>query len=336
MDVNLKKLAQQLNLSTATVSRALRNSHEVSADTKKRVLELAERLKYQPNPFASSLRAHKSKTIAVIIPEIDNNFFSLAINGIEEVAQENGYHVLIYLTHEKLQKEIEATRHLQNGRVDGVLISVSSETANADHILELEQKNIRIVFFDRILEMLKSPKVTTDDYDSAFLATEHLISNGCKRISYLQVSADISIGKIRFKGYQDALIKYKLPFDEALIIYGTKNVSQNYSAIKNLLQSKNPPDGIFSSVESLAIVTYYVCQELGLSIPDKLKVISFSNLTTAGLLSPSLTTITQPAFEIGKEAATILFHLLKKNVYHYNMDATLTSKLIVRDSTFSK
>ncbi|HUS01809.1 MAG TPA: LacI family DNA-binding transcriptional regulator [Chitinophagaceae bacterium] len=333
MAITLKRLAKELNLSIATISRALRDSHEVSDETKRKVFALAEKLNYHPNPFASSLRAHKSKTIAVIIPEIDNNFFSLAIKGIEEIAQQQGYHVLIYLTHESVQKEISFTRHLQSGRVDGILMSVSSETNNVSHLLELKEKNIPIVFFDRVCEMLDSPKVTTDDYESAKNATEHLIENGCKRIAYLQLSKTLSIGKNRLKGYVDALQKNKITFDQELILDAKSSTDENYDLIKNLLTSKNPPDGIFASVESLAVIAYYVCKDLHISIPGNIKIISFSNLTTAPLLSPSLTTVTQPAFNMGKEAATILFQLLKKNSFILKKNIILSSSLIKRDST---
>jgi LacI family transcriptional regulator len=333
MEVNIKRLAEELNLSIATVSRALRDSHEVNPETKKRVLQLAAKLNYQPNPFASSLRAQKSKTIGVIIPEVDNNFFSLAIKGIEDVAQEKGYHVLVYLTHENVIKEVEITRLLQGGRVDGILMSVSSETAHIEHLLELQKKNIPIVFFDRVCEALDPPKVTTDDYESGFKATEHLVESGCKRIAFLQISNNLSIGRKRFKGYTDALEKNQLSFDESLLIVGTKNEVENYAAIKQMLTSANPPDGVFASVESLAITTYYVCKEIERKIPSHVKIISFSNLTTAALLAPSLTTITQPAYNIGKEAMTILFRLLKKNNYPYKKHVVLSSTLIKRDST---
>jgi LacI family transcriptional regulator len=333
MATNLKKLAAELNLSIATISRALQDSHEVSAETKKKVWALADKLNYEPNPFASSLRRQKSKTIAVVIPEIANNFFTLAINGIEEIAQTKGYHVLIYLTHERLQKEISIIRHLQNGRVDGVLMSVSRETDNTKHLIELQKRNIPIVFFDRVSSELNSAKVTTDDFESGYKATEHLIENGCKRIAYLQVSGALSIGKKRMEGYVAAVKKNNINHDDELTVNCGDDADENYAIIKSLLASGNPPDGIFASVETLAITTYYVCNDLNISIPARLKVIGFSNLTTAPLLNPSLTTITQPAFEIGKEATSILFEKLKKNSYFTNDNVILKSTLIKRNST---
>jgi LacI family transcriptional regulator len=154
--VDLKKLAQLLNLSVSTVSKALRDSYDISKETKERVIALANKLNYQPNPHASSLRRHKSKTIAVILPEIANNFFSLAINGIESIAQEKGYHVLIYISHEDVEKEIAFSKLLHNGRVDGVIISLSGTTKNPDHLKELQERGVPIVFFDRVYENLNT------------------------------------------------------------------------------------------------------------------------------------------------------------------------------------
>jgi LacI family transcriptional regulator len=336
---NLKKLAQELNLSIATISRALQDSHEVSSGTKEKVWALAQKLNYEPNPYASSLRRQKSKTIAVIIPEIANNFFTLAINGIDEIAQKKGYHVLIYFTHDNLEKEISIIKHLQNGRVDGILMSISSETDCYDHLVELNNKKVPIVFFDRVCgEIEDVATVTTDDYESAYKATEHLIQSGCKRISYLQISKNLSIGKKRMHGYLNALKDYGMDFNEDLVVYGSQNDNDNYSKIKSILDKENRPDGIFASVESLAIITYYACIDLGLSIPKQVKIISFSNLATAPLLSTSLTTITQPAFEIGKEAAYLLFQKLKRNNakfnnYQFNNNIELHSTLNIRDST---
>ena len=162
--MNLKELAKELNLSISSVSRALRDSKEISPSTKKLVLAKAKELNYHANPFASNLRRQKSKTIAVVIPEIANNFFSLAINGAESYAQKKGYHVLIYQTHDDLQQEMSISKHLQNGRVDGILISLSSQTANTDHLRDIKNKGIPLVFFDRVAEDINAPKITTNDY----------------------------------------------------------------------------------------------------------------------------------------------------------------------------
>lgn len=332
--MNLKQLSKELNLSISTVSKALRDSHEISIATKNIVIAKAKELNYQANPFASSLRKQKSKTVAVVIPEIANNFFALAINGVESIAQEKGYHVLIYLTHEDMQKEIAITKLLQNGRVDGIMMSLSSQTSDITHLEELKVNDIPLVFFDRVAEQIGSPKITTDDYNSGFTATEHLIENGCKKIAYLAISCNLSISNKRMYGYLDALKKHGIKSDEKLIISCNADEEENLSLIRKLLKRKNRPDGIFASVEKLALNSYEVCNELNLNIPNDVKVIGFSNLQTASFLNPSLTTITQPAFEIGREAAYILFKLIEKKGFNIILEKTvLKSTLMLRNST---
>jgi LacI family transcriptional regulator len=330
--MNLKQLAKELNLSISSVSKALRDSHEISTNTKKAVLAKAKELNYQVNPFASSLRKQKSKTIAVIVPEVANDFFGPVISGIESIAQEKGYHVLIYLTHELMQKEVAIIKLLQNGRVDGIMISLSEQTTSTAHLEEL--KDMPLVFFDRVAEHIDAPKVTTDDKHSGFTATDHLIKNGCKRIAFLSISQNLSISKKRMSGYLEALKKNKIERDNSLILNCTGDDKKNGNSIRKLLKRKNRPDGIFASVEKLAISTYEICDELKLKIPRDIKVICFSNSQTASFLNPSLTTITQPAYEMGREAATILFKLVEKRRHHFLIEQTiLNSKLVARNST---
>jgi LacI family transcriptional regulator len=331
--VNIKKLAQLLGLSIATVSKALRDSYDISKETKEKVIKLARELNYQPNPHASSLRRHSSKTIAVIIPEIANNYFTLVIDGIESVVQEKGYHVMIYLTHEDVSREIAFARTLHNGRVDGALISVSGTSNDFTHFRELQAKGLPMVFFDRVVEDFDTIKVTTDDFESAFLATKHLIDNGCKHIAHLGISKNLSIGKKRLDGYLKALNEHGIPPDDSLIVNCTNDNAKDTELIRNLFV-QHKADGIFASVERYAILTYEVCRSLNLSIPDDVKVIGFSNLQTAALLNPSLSTITQPAFEIGREAVTMLLKALeKKNFQLTNENIVIKSSLTQREST---
>jgi len=308
--VNIKKLAFELNLSAATVSRALRDSHEISRETKIRVHEMAKKLNYEPNPFASSLRKQKSKTIAVIVPEIANNFFSLAINGIEEVARERDYHVLIYQTHESSEIETSFLMRLLSGRVDGILISLACENVDKEHLKKISSQ-LPVIFFDRVHDDIEGVKIITDDYESAYNAVQHLIENGCKKIGYLLALNTLSTGKNRLRGYLDALKDNAFPDDKELIMESGANGDENYSLIKKLI-TEQKPDGILSSIEEL---------------------ISFSNLAHAELLNPSLTTINQPAFEIGVEAAGILFKIFNKRWYEPNETIILKSNLIKREST---
>lgn len=331
--VNIKTLAQLLGLSIATVSKALRDSYDISKETKAKVVNLARELNYQPNPHASSLRRHSSKTIAVIIPEIANNYFTLVIDGIESVVQEKGYHVMIYLTHEDASREIAFARTLHNGRVDGALISVSGTGNDFSHFRELQAKGLPIVFFDRVVEDFDTIKVTTDDFESAYLATKHLIERGCKRIAHLGISKNLSIGKKRLNGYIKALADHNMSADDTLIAACTNDNTKDFEIISNLF-TEHKVDGIFASVERYAILTYEICRALKLNIPDDVKVISFSNLQTASLLNPSLSTITQPAFDMGKEAVTMLLKALeKKNFQLKDENIVIKSSLTEREST---
>lgn len=332
--VNLKQLAGQLGLSSSTVSRAMRDSYEISTATRERVKTVARQLNYQPNPYAGSLRSNVTKTIGVILPQLDNPFFSLAINGIEEVAQQNGYHVLIYLTHDSGEQEKAVTNYLTSGRVDGILLALASGTRSVEHLEKLQRRGLPIVQFDRVCERLGTATVTTDDYASGYKATEHLIHAGCRTIAHLHTSEGLSIGSKRRQGYRDALHDHRLPADAGLVLNGSGSPGANRRRIVRLLAQRPGIDGIFASVEHLALSSYHACQHLGRTIPDDLKIIGFSNMETASLLAPSLSTITQPAYEMGKEAARILFQSITKHkpvLPAHSLE--LKSELIPRAST---
>lgn len=330
----LKDIARILGLSIASVSRALQDSHEISMATKQKVRTLAKQLNYSPNPYASSLRKRKSKTIAVVLPEVADSFFSLAINGIESVAQEKGYHALIYLTHESLEREKTILNECKSGRVDGVLISVSEETLNGDHIRELMDVNIPVVFFDRVCEDVETAKVVTDDYESGYKAASHLARQGCKKIVYLSVAPSLSISKKRMQGFRQALTDHKLPDSANQIILCHSSFEKNCRLIKKLLIKKDRPDGIVASVEKLTPPVYLACRDTGLAIPRDIKLLSFTNLQTSLILDPPLTTITQPAFKMGAQAAAILFKSLDKKRSQLSRDTiVIPSELTKRGST---
>lgn len=332
-NINIKELAKALNLSTSTVSRAFRDNSDISKETKDKILTAAKELNYQPNHYASNLREQRSKTIAVIVPELANNFFSQAIHGIERIAQEKGYHILIYATGDDYEKEVSFIRHLHNGRADGIIMSVSGEANDHTYLNELTQKRLPLVFFDRVYEDIITPRVITNDYDSSFSAAQHLIKQGCKKIAYLVINKNLSIGKTRMQGYIDALEKNNIPFDDALVIDCTNSYPKNNVILKAMLQ-RLKPDGVFTSVERLAFATYYACNDLHLSIPEDVKVVGFSSLEIAPLLNPSLTTVTQPATKIGVEAASLLFKMLERpELVNSNEKIVLDSKLVKRNST---
>jgi LacI family transcriptional regulator len=332
-NINIKKLAKELKISTSTISRAFNGSPDINKDTKEKILAFAREHNFLPNHYASNLRDKKSKTIAVIVPEIANDFFAQAINGIEEIARKKGFYILLYRTDDVFEKEVSFVNYLNNGKVDGIIMSVSGEASDHNYLRKLEQKNVPVVFFDRVYEDIEAAKVTTNDYDSSFAATEHLIDTGCRKIAYLVVNKSISIGKVRMQGYVDALQKHHIDFDDELVIDCSNDEKENYVILKKVLEEIKP-DGIFSSVERLAFATYYVCNDTGVNIPKDLKVISFSSLHIAPLLCPPLSTITQPAFEMGSKAATLLFdELEKKGMYIQKKEHVLKSKLFIRKSS---
>lgn len=332
-NINIKILAKTLNISTSTISRAFNGSTDINKDTKERILAYAKEHNFLPNHYASNLRDKKSKTLAVIVPEIANDFFAQAINGIEEVARKKGFYILLYRTDDVFEKEVSFVNYLNNGKADGIIMSVSGEGNDHNYLKALAKKNIPVVFFDRVYEDIDVSKVTTNDYDASFEATEHLIQTGCKRIAYLVVNKSISIGKVRMQGYVDALNKHGIGFNDDLVIDCSQDEKINYSIIKHVLEELKP-DGIFSSVERLAFATYYVCNDMHISIPEDLKVVSFSSLQIAPLLCPALSTITQPAYEMGIKAATLMFDALeKKNQPMVKKDIVLKSRLFIRKSS---
>ncbi len=335
--VNIKELASELKLSVSTVSKALHDSYEISDKTKRRVLEAAARLNYVPHAYASSLRGRKTKTIGIVIPEVADSFFSLAINGIESVAKEKGYHVLICLTHESFENEKAILKEFQGGRVDGVLMSVSGETAQSGHINDLIANGVPLIFFDRICEDIETAKITTDDFESGYKATAHLIEQGCTNIFFLNISDSLSISNKRLQGYQLALEDHQAKAGKDQIVLCTNDTQQNQALLKKIMEQDTRPDGIVASVEKLTTPVYKACTDLQLKIPVDVKVVCFSNLETASILNPSLTTITQPAFEMGKAAASLLFASLEKTNADLAKEClVIPSELVVRNSTGGK
>src|SRR5688572_8692740 len=253
--INIREFAKKLNLSVSTVSKAFRKGYDINPETRQRILAAAKEWNYQPNPAASSLRTQKSRAIAVIIPEIDNSFFVLVIKGIESIAQQNGYHVLIYLTHEDYRKETELTQNLQKGRIDGVLISLSDATKDLSHLEELKRKGIPVIFFDRIYENDSYIRITTNDQESGFAATQHLIEQGCKKIAHFYLDKNLSISKNRMQGYLDALDKNGIKRTDKIIKGFSTDRKETYQLILQVLR-KEKPDAIFSSFEKLALLCY--------------------------------------------------------------------------------
>ena len=332
--INMIQLAKELGLSVSTVSKALGDSHEISAITKKRVLELANKYKYKPNPFASNLRKKKGKQIAVIIPDIVNNFFALAVDGIESVTMAKNYDTFIYLTHENLEREKAVLEHLENGLISGLIISVCTGREGYGHFQQFyESTKLPMVFFDRVPDLLQFPKVISNNYESTYEATIRMIKAGCKRPVFFATTEPLYTSIERRRGFQDALRAHGFDFSDEMVVQCTDDMEKNYQLLKKLFMSKKRPDGVFASIEKYVITTYQVCKELKLSIPKDLKIIGMTNLRTAALLNPSLSTLAQPAFDMGKEAAGLLLKMIEKKSYAAANDIIiLPNEITIRDS----
>jgi LacI family transcriptional regulator len=333
MSVTIRKIAVDLKLAVSTVSKALRDSHEISSETKQRVSDYASKLDYLPNPYASSLKKRRSCNIAVVLPEVADSFFSIAINGIESVAQEMGYHVMIYLTHEDSRREESILREFRSGRVDGVLMSVSGGSNHNGYVYSQCAKETPLVFFDRVCEDTHAVKVVTDDFESGYKAAEHLILKGCKRIGFLAMTGNLKIIENRLNGFRKALNDHGQEIDAGHLVYGTHDEQINFNILRGLLSETNRPDALVGSVEKITTQAYSVCNELNLLIPNHIKIVAFSSTQIATLLNPSLTTITQPAYEMGKTAAHLLFKILEKKKIDVDRVEVLPSILIERNSS---
>jgi len=333
-NTTIKILADRLGLSKGTISKALKDSYEISAETKRKVLEVARELNYVPNHFASGLKSKKSRTIAVIVPEIVDSFFSLAINGIEAVTQKKGYHINIYITNDLIAKEKEIVKVLSDGRVDGVLISICREAGSNEHLKELMDHGMPLVFFDRVAEDIYTGKVETDDFEAGYLAANHLIEQGCKKICFFSVSESLSILQKRLGGFTQALLDNDIIAAQPCVRQISTDQSTCMETIESILSDPNDrPDGIVMSVELLIIPVYNACQALKIKIPDELKIVCFANLPYASHLSPSLSTITQPAFEMGQQAASLIWNSIEKNREIKNEKIICPSKLDIRKSS---
>lgn len=331
----IKDIAKALNLSTSTVSRALRGSYEISAETKKAVLEYAEKINYRPNPIALSLKERRTRALGVVVSEIANNFFSQAINGVESIAYNRGYHVIITQSHESSEREKVNVEHMAARGVDGLLISLSSESVDISYLKELHEKGMPIVFFDRITREIDTHTVTANNYLGSFHATEHLIYHGFKRIAHITNSPYLSISKERLQGYKDALEKHNIAYNESLIKYcnhGGMILAEVEEAFTTLFKSKTKPDAIFAAGDRLTIVCFGLLKRM--KQKKEVGFTGFTNTQVGDLFSPPLTVIRQPAFEIGQSATELLIQMIesKRPVTDFQ-HKMLETELVIRESS---
>ncbi|HEY4209610.1 MAG TPA: LacI family DNA-binding transcriptional regulator [Puia sp.] len=312
--ITIKDIAKALGLSTSTVSRALRGSYEISAETKKLVLEYAEKLNYRPNPIAQSLKEKRSRSIGIIVCEIANNFFSQAINGIESVAYKKGYYVIISQSHESYEREVSNAQYLASRSVDGLLVSLSTETTDLSHLKKLHEKGLPIVFFDRVTEEMQTHKVIANNFNGAYQATEHLLKAGFKRIAHVTISPHLSITKERLAGYKAALADNGVTYDEGLVKYckyGGLIISETEQAIDALLNLSKKVDAIVAASDKLSTGCLSTLAKRKVRIPEDIALVGFTNSLLTEVFHPSMSSVRQPAFEMGQVAMEMLIQIIE-------------------------
>ena len=331
--VTIKDIARELGVSPSTVSRAMKDHPDISPETKKLVNDLVEKLKYRPNAVALSLRSRKTNLIALVVPEIVHHFFSSVISGIEEVAQEAGYHVMIFQSNESYEREMAIAESLTSIPIDGLLVSIAKTSRKFGHFRDLMNQGIPLVFFDRASEEIDTDKVIVDDFTGAYNAVEYLIRTGCKRIAHFGAPQHLQIGYQRKRGYISALEKHGIEPVEELMIK-CDSLAEALELTPGIMRLDKPPDAIFAVNDLTASGVMKVLKQLRYRIPDEVSVIGFTDGLVASIIDPGLTSVSQHGFEMGKRALNML--LQRMDVLEENVPARteiIPTELIVREST---
>lgn len=336
--VTLKQIAKELDVSISTVSKSLKNSPEISEDTRQKVQAFAKLYNYKPNNIALSLKNRKTKTIGIIIPEIVHHFFATVISGIEHVANECGYSVIICLSDESFDKEVLNMEMLANGSIDGFIMALSKETqmkADFHHITEVINQGMPVVMFDRVANEILCDKVIIDDKMAAYEAVQSLIDNGRKKIALVTTVDYVSVGKLRTDGYTKALLDNDLPFDENLIIK-VEDIDTCEDIIGKLLEDK-AIDAVFAVNELFAVIIIKTAHKLGLKVPEDLAVIAFTDGIISKYSTPTITTVSQNGIKMGQKAAKMLIQRIEseeeeEEEEHYRTEV-IETHLVLREST---
>ena len=339
-ETTLKEIADTLGISITTVSKALKNYPDVSVKTRKAVIALAEELSYTPNSFAVNLRTKESKTIGLIIPEVVHHFFSNVINGIIAEAEKKGYLVIILQSNESLELEKKQVALLINKRVDGIIMSLSNESNNDFHIKEILRKEIPFVQFDKISKLISSSKVIINDQKAAMEAVQHLIDKGCKKIAHIRGPENPQNAIDRFIGYKKALEKNGIPYDSKLV-YSCKNVTfeEGIEFAKQIVDEHPDVDGIFVITDLVAVGVLAYFNEKGIQVPNQIAVIGFSNWFMSQVITPKLSTVDQPSYEMGVAAFSLLLEEMicrKDGKVFIPRTIELETSIIERDSSLKK
>ena len=335
--VTIHDIAEKLNITASTVSRALNNNPRISELTKKAVLKAAKQLNYQPNNIAAALRNGKSYLIGIIVPTADRAFFASVVRGIEEMANKLNYRIIICQSYDNYEKEIQTIDALLSARVDGIIASIGKNTENFDHFKRVQQENVPLVLFDRTTDALEVSQVMIDDYLGAYKVTEHLVQQGCRRIAHFTSPKKVSIFKERLRGYTEALRDYGLPYDEELVVQSNLQLEDGRESMGKLLKLKERPDAIFSASDFAAMGAMQVLKENNFRIPQDVALAGFSNDPFTSFTDPALTTVDQFSITMGKKTAEIFFdHLKSDDKKGVPQKIVLKPELIVRESSLKK
>lgn len=333
--ITLKKIAAEFNVSIATVSKALNDSHEISTKTKEKIQEFAKRHHYKPNKVALSLLNKKTKTLGVIIPNIMNSFFTEVFVGIEEKASELGYNLISCISNESFEKEVNTVELLKGGTIDGLIVSIAEETQtikNFNHFKEAINEGVTIVMFDRVTDEIECDKVIVNDFEGSRHATEQLIKTGCKKIALVSIIDNLSVGKLRVEGYKQALTNHKIEINEKIIV--RLNKKEDLETVLKIVLSDKSIDGLLCLEESSAIQSLQLIKSMNYKIPEEMSMICFTNGKLPQHVTPSITTISQHGKYIGEVATKMLVDRLEcKNELEFTTKIIKTS-LIERKTTF--
>ena len=310
--VTIKDIARHLNISVATVSRAMRDMPDIKPKTRETVLKLAKEWDYQPNILATSLVKSRTKTIGVIVPDLAYHFFASVVKGIEEEAITRGYSLLLTQTSELYERELTNVQNLSRGQVEGFIISLSQETTDYEHLKRLQRKGIPLVFFDRDAADIDVSKVMVDNVGAAYEATKHLIENGCKRIAFLAGPINVTVSNQRQTGYENALKDSNLQIDETLIVHGSYDLQQVMELTNYLIDLPNPPDGLVVVSDRLAIGAMSALRAKNITVPDDMAIVSFNDEPICTIVTPTLTSVSQPTMEMGRMAMSLLINQIEK------------------------
>jgi LacI family transcriptional regulator len=333
--ISLSTIAEQLGVSTSTVSRALADHAGISEVTKARVRQLAEELHYLPNHLAASLRKGHSNTLGVIVPHINGYFFPAVMNGIEKVASQAGFNVMMCQSNEDVRRERQNIATLLAAQVEGIILSLSATThEQVGHFEQVQQQGTPLVFFDRMPELPNSTAVVLDDFKGAYQAVTHLIEQGCTRIAHLAGPQQLNTSRNRFLGYQEALRAHGLPLlDELVYQLPSSKLEAGRAGMAHLLSLPTPPDGVFAAYAFSAAGALEVLHKQGLRVPQDVALACFSNEPFTTMTQPSLTTVDQRADQMGETAVRLLLQLLKRGPGYTPPHIVLKPELLIRDSS---